>query len=79
MLREDWRNYLVNGEEVDEAYIVFEEDEKGVKTYDLCVGIFNDLEVAKEYADSIHTTEDLFIAKYDDYMNGSYDYLYEVR
>lgn len=79
MLRKNWRNYLVNGDEVEVAYIVFEEDSQKPKMYDLCQGVFSNLEVAKEYAESIHTNEDLFVANYNDYMSGNYNYLYEVR
>lgn len=66
-------------EDLDNLYIVFEEDQTGSKNYDLTKGVFNDFEVAKKYAEDIHQKEDLFIAEYKKYIEGNYDYLYEVR
>lgn len=77
-LRKDWRSYLINeseAENMDNAYIVFEEDEEGTKNYDLCKGIFTDLEVAKEYAEAMNGKEKNYVANYKDYMDGNYDYL----
>ena len=82
MLRKDWRNFLISADEAEEkeaGYIVFEEDEKGNKIYDLCKGIFSNLEVAKEYDEALN--EDVaeenknYATNYMDYINGSYDYL----
>ena len=79
-MRKNWRDYLVKAEEDQKvAFVVFEEDSEAGKAYDLVKGIFSDLEVAKEYADSIHNEEDIFVADYADYVEGNYDYLYEVR
>lgn len=80
-MRKDWENYLLTANEAEEAevaYIVFEE-ESDEKHYDLCAGIFSDLEVAKEYANELNKKADSgcekYVANYSDYVNGSYDYL----
>lgn len=78
MLRKNWRDYEVTAEQAEEmekAFIVFEEEDGNQKNYDLCVGIFSDLEVAKEYAEAVERTEKLYIANYNDYIGGNYDYL----
>lgn len=77
-LRKDWRIYEVSwseAENMDKAYIVFEEDEEGKKNYDLCKGIFTDLEVAKEYAEAITRKEKNYVSNFKDYVEGNYDYL----
>ena len=59
-MRKNWRDYLITNYENAykiEAYVVFEENENEQKNYDLCHGVFSDIEVAKEYADDIFTTE----------------------
>ena len=80
-LRKDWRDYLLTANEAEEAevaQIVFEE-ESGEKNYDLCVGIFSDLEVAKEYASELNKKANennkKYVANYRDYVAGNYDYL----
>lgn len=83
-----YNEYMLSTEELEEReenedlqdlYVVFEEDEKGIKNYDLLKAVFNDLEVAKQYANGIHDKENIYVAKYDEYIDGNYDYLYEVR
>lgn len=78
-LRKNWRDYLLTcqqAEELDAAYIVFEECEDGSKTYDLTKGIFTDLDVAIEYAEAIKDDEKQYVSTYKDYIVGTYDYLY---
>lgn len=79
-MRKNWRDYLITNYENAykiEAYVVFEENENEQKNYDLCHGVFSDIEVAKEYADDIFTTEIIYVAKAKDYFNGDYNYLYK--
>ena len=80
-MRNNWRDYLLTVDEAEEkenAYIVFEEYEDD-KNYDLGFGIFSELYVAKEYAESLNKYADeknkKYVAKYKDYVNGSYNYL----
>lgn len=80
-LRKDWSDFLISAdeaEELEEAYIVFEE-EASDKHYDLCFGLFSDLEVAKEYASELNKKANennkKYVANYRDYVAGSYDYL----
>lgn len=80
-LRKNWRDYLISAadaEEMESSYIVFEE-EANDKHYDLCAGVFNDLQVAKEYADELNKRADdsnkKYVANYKDYAAGNYDYL----
>ena len=78
-LRDNWREFLAeNAASNSDAYIVFEEDD-GKKNYDLNKGVFNDLEVAKEYAQAIFVDENIYIARFSEYVSGNYDYLYEVK
>lgn len=80
-LRKDWRDFLISAdeaEELKEAYIVFEEYAPN-KTYDMCFGIFKDLQVAKDYAVEMNKRANeenkKYVANYRDYVAGSYDYL----
>lgn len=78
-LRKNWRNYLLTSEQAEEmevAYILFEEDKNGTKNYDLTKGIFSELDVAIEYAEAIKDEEKQYVANYKDYVDGNYDYLY---
>ena len=82
-LRKNWRDYDITGadEEVKaDGYVLFEEYHG--QYYDTCKGIFSNLEVAKEYGEAIHETdsaEPLYVAKYSDWTEGNYDYLYEIK
>lgn len=78
-LRKNWRDYLVTteqAEEMEQTYIVFEEDSPKGKHYDLTKGIFSDLDVSIEYAEAIKDEEKQYVANYKDYVDGNYDYLY---
>lgn len=54
------------------CYVVFEEDPEGNKHYDLSHGVFDDLEIAKEYAT---TFPESYVAVYSEYISGNYNYL----
>lgn len=61
-------------------YILFEEpiNKKGYeKTYDLDIGVYDTLEEVEKYAEFYfdRTKEDLFVADYENYINGNYDYI----
>lgn len=61
-------------------FVVFEED-NGKKNYDLTIKVCDTLEEAKEIAE-YHFNRgkgDIFVADYDAYMDGNYDYLAEYR
>ena len=79
-LRKNWRDYdiTLSDEEVkNDGFILFEEYTN--QNYDTCKGVFSDLEVAKEYGEAIHDDVTLYVAKYSDWVSGSYDYLYEIK
>lgn len=69
-----FRNHLVD--DPDEyngvCYAVFEEDPEGKKTNDLMLGVFDDLKIAKEYADGFPES---YVAIYSDYISGNYEYI----
>lgn len=64
-------------ENTDNLYILFEEDPEGTKNYDLSRGIFEGLENAKAAlkSEKAYNKEPVFIAKYNDYMEGNYNYI----
>lgn len=79
-LRKNWRDYDITDKEPEtykQAYILFEDYNDG-KYYDLCHGIFSDLDVAKEYADAIKEDEKLYIADHKEWLKGEYHILYEI-
>ncbi len=80
-LIKDWRDFLITAEEaeeLDEAYIVFEEYAPD-KNYDMCFGIFKSLQIAKDYAAELNKKanddNEKYVANYKDYVAGNYDYL----
>lgn len=73
----DFHQYLIDNPDEYEGncYAVFEEpyDEKGkLKTYDLLRGVFDDLQIAKEYS---ATFPESHVAIYSEYIEGNYNYL----
>ena len=72
-------NEVEEMEDTSNLYVVFEEDFEGKKTYDLTKAIFDDKEVAIDYAKNINCNEDLYVAKYDEYFEGNYDYVFELK
>lgn len=84
MLRKNWRDFLISSKDLEEyeeagilgnLFIVFEEDPEGKKNYDLSMGVFSDVSVAIEYAQAIINKENLYVANYENYYNGNYDYI----
>ena len=58
-----------------ECFVVFEEpyDNNGkLKTYDLTIGVFDDLEIAKDYSKSFSESH---VSLYSEYITGNYNYL----
>lgn len=79
-LRKNWRDYDITDNEpetYEQAFILFEDDDEG-KYYDLCRGIFTDLDVAIEYANEIKEDEKLYIADHKEWLRGEYHILYEL-
>lgn len=76
-------NYYELMEQVENTYIVFEEDPENSKTHDLCKGLFFCLEDAKGYSEGLNSYLTLpndenkrnYVALYKDYIAGCYDYL----
>lgn len=84
-MKKEYEQHYITSKQVEDMedtsglFAVFEEDSDKPKMYDLTKGIFDDFETAKEYAEAIHDKEDIFVANYNDYVNGNYNYLHEVR
>lgn len=83
-MKKEWRNHLVTSKQIEEMentsglYVVAEEDTPKPKMYDLCHGVFDDIEIAKEYAGSIYNKEPIFVTDYNSYVEGNYNYLYQI-
>lgn len=79
-MRKNWRDYIVITEKADKnSFIIFEEDFTGTKNYDLIKAIFSNLDVAIEYAKEIVSKEPLYIAEYQSYINGNYNYIKTIN
>lgn len=72
--RTDFHSHIINDpdEYKEVCYVVFEEDPEGKKTYDLTLGVFDDLKIAKEYATKFPESH---VAIYSDYISGNYNYI----
>lgn len=83
-MKKEWENHYVTNRQIEEMentnnlYVVAEEDTIKPKMYDLCHGIFDNFEIAKDYAKSIYNTEPIFVTDYNSYIEGNYNYLFEI-
>lgn len=84
-MKKEWENHSITNKKIEEMentnnlYVVFEEDTPKPKMYDLVHAIFDNLEIAKEYAKCIYNKEPIYVTDYNSFIEGNYNYLYEVE